>query len=141
MGNWVVDVALALAGTGERSAPVHEWLAGAAEDVLGADVLPAQRNALHSSLRAAVPPILSSVAAVLPPQHRQQDDPAALPAALACLSAWLPTHALSPQDLAPLVPRLIASLLERAGTLHSAAGFGGRGRGAALHLDASGTAA
>jgi hypothetical protein len=46
--NWVVDVAMALANAGERSAHVHEWLAGAAEDVLGADVLPPQRLSFNS---------------------------------------------------------------------------------------------
>ncbi|KAJ7915374.1 hypothetical protein B0H13DRAFT_2324470 [Mycena leptocephala] len=102
---------------GAPSGHVHEFLAGAAEDV-GRRICCRRPNA---SLRAAAPLVFQSIAAVLaslPPKsnpsqnlnekHRRSRR---APLALACLVAWLPNCLLPDADVATLVPPLIALLL------------------------------
>ncbi|KAJ7696961.1 hypothetical protein B0H17DRAFT_1177748 [Mycena rosella] len=102
---WVQGTVGALAQAGAPSAQIHEFLAGAAEDVGAANLLPQPKIQVTESLRAAAPLVLQSVAAVL--ADPSNPDPAALPAALACLSAWLPLGLLPAPDVAALLPQLI----------------------------------
>ncbi|KAJ6522588.1 hypothetical protein B0H19DRAFT_655372 [Mycena capillaripes] len=105
---WVEGTVGALVGAGAPSAHIHEFLAGVAEDVASANMLPQPKIQLESSLRAAAPLVLQSISAVLasPPTN----DADALPAALACLVSWLPNRLLPDADVARLVPPLIALL-------------------------------
>ncbi|KAJ7725689.1 hypothetical protein B0H16DRAFT_1895026 [Mycena metata] len=105
---WVEGTVGALALAGAPSAHIHEFLAGAAEDVGSASLLPQPRIRIEASLRAAAPLVLQSISSVL---TSNSQDPDALPAALACLVAWLP-HKLLPQEsvVAALVPPLISLL-------------------------------
>ncbi|KAJ7092338.1 armadillo-type protein [Mycena belliarum] len=109
---WVQGTVGALVEAGAPSAHIHDFLAGAAEDVGAANLLPQPKLLLTDSLRSAAPLVLQSVDAVLsaPPAA----DPDALPAALACLSAWLPSGVLPAPDVAALIPRLIPLLASTA---------------------------
>ncbi|KAF8137993.1 hypothetical protein K438DRAFT_2119474 [Mycena galopus ATCC 62051] len=112
-GGWVTGTVRSLAGAGAGSADIHEFLAGVAEDIGAANLLPQPRIQLDESLRAAAPLVLQSITAVLSNANSNSnggDDDAALPAALACLVAWLPNKLLSDMDVARLVPPLIALL-------------------------------
>ncbi|KAJ7452683.1 armadillo-type protein [Mycena galericulata] len=102
---WIEGTVQALVQAGAPSGHVHEFLAGAAEDIGAANLLPQHRIQLTESLRAAAPLVLQSIAAVL-----GNNDASALPSALACLAAWLPSGVLPAQDVARLVPPLIALL-------------------------------
>ncbi|KAJ7915368.1 hypothetical protein B0H13DRAFT_2324463 [Mycena leptocephala] len=118
---WVGGTVARLVEAGAPSGHVHEFLAGAAEDVGAANLLPQAKIQLDASLRAAAPLVLQSIAAVLaspPPQNQNSsqnssentDAADALPSALACLVAWLPNRLLPDADVATLVPPLIALL-------------------------------
>ncbi|KAJ7604267.1 armadillo-type protein [Roridomyces roridus] len=109
---WVQGTVEVLVRAGEPSAHVHEFLAGAAEDVSGANLLPQAKIEMIDSLRSAAQLVLQSIGTVLAASSSTQadPDPAALPAALACLTAWLPAGILPGQDIARLVPPLIALL-------------------------------
>ncbi|KAJ7087128.1 hypothetical protein C8R44DRAFT_991404 [Mycena epipterygia] len=104
---WISGTVGALAQAGAPSAHIHEFLAGAAEDLGAANMLPQPKIQLTESLRTAAPLVLQSVAAVL---NGNANDPDALPAALKCLAAWLPSGVLPAADVARLVPPLIALL-------------------------------
>ncbi|KAJ7653567.1 hypothetical protein DFH06DRAFT_1330285 [Mycena polygramma] len=65
---------------------------------------------LEASLRAAAPLVLQSAVLTSPPSASSTTDSDALPAALACLVAWLPNRLLPDSDVARLVPLLIALL-------------------------------
>ncbi|KAJ7725710.1 hypothetical protein B0H16DRAFT_1895038 [Mycena metata] len=104
---WVEGTVSALAGAGAPSAHIHEFLAGAAEDVGSASLLPQPRIRIEQSLRAAAPLVLQSISSVL---ASNSQDPDALPAALACLVAWLPHKLLPQESVAALVPPLISLL-------------------------------
>ncbi|KAJ7737589.1 hypothetical protein DFH07DRAFT_985449 [Mycena maculata] len=67
---------------------------------------------LTHSLCAATPLVLNSILAVLssPNTNTNTQPPDALPAALACLTAWLPAGVLPGQDVACVVAPLIALL-------------------------------
>ncbi|KAJ7321674.1 hypothetical protein DFH08DRAFT_1085874 [Mycena albidolilacea] len=103
--DWIGSTVRALAAAGVRSGDIHEFLAGVAEDVGSANLLPQPRISLDASLRRAAPLVVQSVAAVL--QGALDDD---LAPALACLAAWLPAKLLPDAELAALVPLLIALL-------------------------------
>ncbi|KAJ7432479.1 hypothetical protein B0H11DRAFT_808258 [Mycena galericulata] len=102
---WIEGTVQALVQAGAPSGHVHEFLAGAAEDIGAANLLPQHRIQLTESLRTAAPLVLQSIAAVL-----GNNDASALPSALACLAAWLPSGVLPAPDVARLVPPLIALL-------------------------------
>ncbi|KAJ7726223.1 hypothetical protein B0H16DRAFT_1735764 [Mycena metata] len=104
---WVEGTVSALAGAGAPSGHIHEFLAGAAEDVGSASLLPQPRIRIEASLRAAAPLVLQSISSVL---ASNSQDPDALPAALACLVAWLPHKLLPQESVAALVPPLISLL-------------------------------
>ncbi|KAJ7653619.1 hypothetical protein DFH06DRAFT_1474761 [Mycena polygramma] len=109
---WVEGIVASFVGAGAPSAHIHEFLAGAAEDVGSANMLPQPKIQLEASLRAAAPLVLQSITAVLtaPPSAASATDSDALPAALACLVAWLPNRLLPDADVARLVPLLISLL-------------------------------
>ncbi|KAJ6485347.1 hypothetical protein C8R47DRAFT_1321195 [Mycena vitilis] len=108
---WVEGTVASLVGAGAPSAHIHEFLAGAAEDVGSANLLPQPKIQLEASLRAAAPLVLQSITAVLTaPSASSTTDSDALPAALTCLVAWLPNRLLPDADVARLVPLLIALL-------------------------------
>ncbi|KAJ7661996.1 hypothetical protein DFH06DRAFT_1129159 [Mycena polygramma] len=107
---WVEGTVASLAGAGAPSAHIHEFLAGAAEDVGSANMLPQPKIQLEASLRAAAPLVLQSITAVLTDTPSSTTDSDALPAALSCLVAWLPNRLLPDADVARLVPLLIALL-------------------------------
>ncbi|KAF8156219.1 hypothetical protein K438DRAFT_2026380 [Mycena galopus ATCC 62051] len=111
-GGWVAGTVRSLAGAGAGSADIHEFLAGAAEDIGAANLLPQPRIQLDESLRAAASLVLQSITAVLSNANSNSNgsDDAALPAALACLVAWLPNKLLPDMDVARLVPPLITLL-------------------------------
>ncbi|KAJ7661997.1 hypothetical protein DFH06DRAFT_363441 [Mycena polygramma] len=107
---WVEGTVASLVGAGAPSAHIHEFLAGAAEDVGSANMLPQPKIQLEASLRAAAPLVLQSITAVLtasPSSSSTATDTDALPAALSCLVAWLPNRLLPDADVARLVPLLI----------------------------------
>ncbi|KAJ7095461.1 armadillo-type protein [Mycena crocata] len=120
--NWLGEVVSALAGAGAPSAWIHDFLAGAAEDVGAANLLPQAKIQLTESLRAAAPVVLQSIAAVVHEAVASNSTAASnastggnasnasLPPALACLTAWLPSGVLPAPDIARLVPALIALL-------------------------------
>ncbi|KAJ6541009.1 hypothetical protein DFH09DRAFT_1394943 [Mycena vulgaris] len=116
---WVEGTVNALASAGAPSAQIHEFLAGAAEDVGAANLLPQPRIQLAESLRTAAPLVLQSVSAVLA-SAPTNPDPTALPAALTCLCAWLPSAVLPAPDVAALVPALL-TLLASPNSTHAAA--------------------
>ncbi|KAJ7493752.1 armadillo-type protein, partial [Mycena latifolia] len=105
---WVEGTVSALVGAGAPSAQIHEFLAGAAEDVGAANLLPQPKIQLTESLHDAAPLVLQSVSAVL---AAPESDDEALPAALVCLAAWLPSGVLPATDVAVLIPRLISLVL------------------------------
>ncbi|KAF8156161.1 hypothetical protein K438DRAFT_2026353 [Mycena galopus ATCC 62051] len=111
-GGWVAGTVRSLAGAGAGSADIHEFLAGAAEDIGAANLLPQPRIQLDESLRAAAPLVLQSITAVLSNANANSNgsDDAALPVALACLVAWLPNKLLPDMDVARLVPPLVVLL-------------------------------
>ncbi|KAF7344000.1 hypothetical protein MVEN_01689300 [Mycena venus] len=104
---WVEGTVASLAGAGAPSEHIHEFLAGAAEDVGAANLLPQHRIQLDESLRSAAPLVLQSVSAVL---SNPSSNDASLPAALTCLIAWLPNKLLPDMEVARLVPPLISLL-------------------------------
>ncbi|KAJ7730125.1 hypothetical protein B0H16DRAFT_1775147 [Mycena metata] len=61
---WVEGTVGALAGAGAPSAHIREFLAGAAEDVGSASLLPQPRIRIEQSLRAAAPLVLQSISSV-----------------------------------------------------------------------------
>ncbi|KAF8156159.1 hypothetical protein K438DRAFT_1986925 [Mycena galopus ATCC 62051] len=111
-GGWVAGTVRSLAGAGAESADIDEFLAGAAEDIGAANLLLQPRIQLDESLRAAAPLVLQSITAVLSNANSNSNGggDAVLPAALACLVAWLSNKLLPDMDVARLVPPLIALL-------------------------------
>ncbi|KAJ7653552.1 hypothetical protein DFH06DRAFT_1474729 [Mycena polygramma] len=107
---WVEGTVASLVGAGTPSAHIHEFLAGTAEDVGSANMLPQPKIQLEASLRAAAPLVLQSITAVLNAPASSAAESDALPAALSCLVAWLPNRLLPDADVARLVPLLIALL-------------------------------
>ncbi|KAK7053926.1 armadillo-type protein [Favolaschia claudopus] len=103
---WVEGTVGSLVGMGAASEHVHEFLAGAAEDVGAANLLPQPRLSLDTSLRSASSLVIQSIASVVA-SHSSED---AVAAALACLVAWLPNKLLPDTDIASLIPSLIALL-------------------------------
>ncbi|KAJ6552205.1 hypothetical protein DFH09DRAFT_1319259 [Mycena vulgaris] len=92
----------------------------AAEDVGAANLLPQSNSKIQltESLPAAAPLVLQSIESVLADSTSTNQDPDALPSALRCLTAWLPSGLLPAPDVAPLIPPLIA-LLSASPTLSS----------------------
>ncbi|KAJ7737625.1 hypothetical protein DFH07DRAFT_1064737 [Mycena maculata] len=109
-GGWIGEVVGALLQAGAPSAHVHEFLAGVAEDVGAASLLPQAKIQLTQSLRTAAPLVLNSIPAVLSSPNTNTQPPDALPAALTCLTAWPPAGVLPGQDVARVVAPLIALL-------------------------------
>ncbi|KAJ6468925.1 hypothetical protein C8R45DRAFT_1218716 [Mycena sanguinolenta] len=111
---WVEETVRRLVASGAGSADVHEFLAGAAEDVGAANLAPLHRIQVDESLRLAAPLVLQSIATVLSSSANSSSNntssDADLDAALTCLVAWLPNRLLPDMDVARLVPLLIALL-------------------------------
>ncbi|KAK6985163.1 hypothetical protein R3P38DRAFT_3291974 [Favolaschia claudopus] len=103
---WIEGTMGSLVGMGAASEHVHEFLAGAAEDVGAANLLPQPRLTLDTSLRSASSLVIQSIASVVA-SHSSED---AVAAALACLVAWLPNKLLPDTDVASLIPSHIALL-------------------------------
>ncbi|KAJ7017049.1 hypothetical protein C8F04DRAFT_1406335 [Mycena alexandri] len=122
---WLEGTVNALAAAGAPSAHIHEFLAGAAEDVGSASLLPQPKIRIEESLRAAAQLVLQSISAVLASAvsslPNPQDDADALPAALACLVAWLPNRLLPQEGVAALVPGLISLLSSNSNVSRDAA--------------------
>ncbi|KAF7373942.1 hypothetical protein MSAN_00606600 [Mycena sanguinolenta] len=95
---WVEECVRRLVASGAGSADVHEFLAGAAEDVGAANLVPLHRIQLDESLRLAAPLVLQSVATVLSSSANANSSSSPLDtdldAALTCLVSWLPNRLL-----------------------------------------------
>ncbi|CAK5270766.1 unnamed protein product [Mycena citricolor] len=108
---WITDVVQTLVDAGAPGAQIHEFLAGAAEDVGSAQLLPQPKIRLESTLRRAAPLVLPSVASAISVHLQTPTTPSEeLTAALGCFTAWLPTTLLPDSEIAALVPQLILLL-------------------------------
>ncbi|KAJ7056646.1 armadillo-type protein [Mycena amicta] len=104
---WVEATVRAMVAGGLGNAEIHKFLAGAAEDVASANLLPQTKIDVQESLRVASPLVLQSIVAVISSSPHENHT---LRAALECLLAWYPTRLIPAQDLIPLVPPLISLL-------------------------------
>ncbi|KZT68569.1 ARM repeat-containing protein [Daedalea quercina L-15889] len=102
--DWLLSCINAMSGLGATNEQIMDFLAIVAEEVESADLLPASKIQVQSSLRSVVPIVAQAITSCIDlPQALGA--PHQLSSALKCLQSWLPE--LPANDLTPLIPPLI----------------------------------
>ncbi|EPT00042.1 hypothetical protein FOMPIDRAFT_1163505 [Fomitopsis schrenkii] len=105
--DWLMSCINTMSGLGATNEQILDFLAIVAEEVDSADLLPASKTQVQSSLRSVIPMVVQAITSCITvPQALSA--PQQLSSALKCLQAWFPI--LPANDLTPLIPLLIALL-------------------------------